>query len=296
MANPNNTNVGGDLTGTTLRNVIDNTLNNTFGFTNQEARNLMRYYDPALSQTANLEKMRDTTVWKARFKGNALLEKKGQGSISEADYLNRERAYAELMDNYSALLTSDLNKRDKTGRLIPNRDVMAKWIGGDASVAEVEARFRQAIEYVDGIDPNVKGMLAQYYGIGDDQLKKYILNFKRSDIDWNKEFATVKTGAAAAGAGIDINREFATVLGSKGFSDQQLQYGMQEVGKTADTAEMLASIGGTNLTNEELVAAEFGTNIEAKKKVKNISATEESRFTGSGAGTSILGTPTSGMI
>jgi len=292
----NNTDVGKDLTGTNLRNQIYNSLNTSYGYSDAETKALMRSYDSSLTAEANLNKMRATEVWQKRFKGNAILEKTGQGSISEAEYLDRERAYTQLMDNYSALLTKDLNKRDTSGRLIPNRDVMAKWIGGQASVAEVADRFEKAIQYVDGIDPNVKGMLAQYYGIGDEELKKYILNFKRSDIDWNKEFATVKTGAAAATAGIDINREFATVLGSKGYSQQQLDYGMSEVGKTKETAELLSSIGGEKLTGEELVGAEFGTNVKAEKKVKRIIGTEESRFGGTGAGTSILGQATSGQL
>lgn len=292
----NNTNVGSSLTGPSLRSSIKNTLNSTYGYTDAEVKKLMKVYNSGLDANANLDKMRETKVWKDRFKGNAILEATGQGSISEDEYLARERAYTDLMDNYSALLTRDLNKRTESGRLIPNRDVMAKWIGGDASVQEVADRFESAIKYVDGINPELRQQLAEYYGIDDANLKKYILNFRRSDIDWNKEFATVTAGAAAQKAGIDINKEFATTLGNSGLNEQQLQYGMNEVGKTADTAALLSSISGENLTTEELAGAEFGINVEAEKKVKKIIGTEEAAFGGSGAGTNILGSATSGQI
>jgi hypothetical protein len=266
------------------------------GFRGTDVTNLLSKLDPASGFESNLAVVRSQPIWKTRFPANEQLIAAKQAPIDEGEYIQREKAYTKLMDNYSDLLTSDLNKRDKKGNLIINKDKVAELIVKEVSPQELEARFQQGIQYVDNLNPELKAQLAQYYNIGDADLKKYILNFKNSSIDWNKEFQTTKVGATAAKVGINLNKEFAQYLTTTGLTEQQLQYGIQQAGDTINTAEMLASISNEDLTQEKLLAGQLGVNTEAKKQVQQLTGTEVGRFSGTSGGTNILGSSTTGAI
>jgi hypothetical protein len=237
-----------------------------------------------------------TSAYKNRFAGNKLLEQKGLAPLDEATYLNMERNYTQALSNYEEILPPSMKIRDSNGNYRSPKDFVASWIGNQVSVDEIEKRLLAAKDYAKSADPNLKTALKNYYGIGEDQIAQYALSTEQDLDTFIKQYSTVKIGSEALAQGLDVNRSLAEELVSKDISTEQARQGFGEVAAQKETYGVLSGIEGANLTQEEMIQSELGLNADAAKKARTLRSQEESRFTGTGGGTNILGGTVSGSL
>jgi hypothetical protein len=118
-------------------------------------------------------KLRETDAYKKRFAANCSnVFNKGLRAISEAEYINLEDQYQDVMRRYG--LPQEYYARGDMGR----QEGFEKFIGGDVSPVELEDRVQTAQRRVLNAAPQVKDALTQFYGaeIGNGDILAYVLD------------------------------------------------------------------------------------------------------------------------
>jgi hypothetical protein len=272
-----------------------------FGFDDSDTNNLMGMVDEwirtGLADSGTepvLMKFRDTDIYKRRFAGMAELIKRGQ-AISEAEYIQLESSYRNVMQNYG-LPTTFYDRPEDYARLI----------GAGLSVNEVEQRVVAAKQ---SLNPLVAQELEQYYGVSQGTAMAYLLGLtdeKGVAVESARTQEQIRTGARAAQigaaaerAGFNMDRAYAERLGgtSVGQTVDPFQMGtlanlegtFDQARRIADRETTLAAIDTEAYDQRDALSAAFGD--EQKKLASERRARRErARFSGSsGAAASSLG-------
>lgn len=231
-----------------------------------------------------------------RFAGNKLLIEKGKAPLDEATYLATERTYLNVLDNYGELLPPSLKIRDKDGNLRAPEEFVARWIGEGVDPQQLETRLMAAKDWATSVDPNLKRALQEFYNISENQIVQYALGTKEDKDTFLKKYQATKIGSEILGQGLLSDKALSEELVAKDVSIGEVRQAASEVAKNKETFGLLSGIEGVSLTEKELIKSELDLDAKAQKKTKAIRSKEESRFSGTGAGTNILGGSTSGMI
>ena len=272
-----------------------------FGFGDADTATLMGLVDgwiqSGLADSGSepvLMKFRDTDIYKRRFAGMAELIKRGQ-AVSEAEYIQLESSYRNVMQNYGLPTTFYDNPAD-----------YARLIGAGLSVREVEERVVAAKQ---SLNPLVAQELEQYYGVSQGTQMAYLLGLTdekgvalesaRTQQQIRQEGRAAQIGAAAERAGFSMDRTFAERLGgtSVGQTIDPFQMGtlanlegtFDQARRVADRETTLAAIDTEAYDQRDALSAAFGD--EQKKLASERRARRErARFAGSsGAAASSLG-------
>ena len=272
-----------------------------FGFGDADTASLMGLVDgwiqTGLADSGSepvLMKFRDTDIYKRRFAGMAELIKRGQ-AVSEAEYIQLESSYRNVMQNYGLPTTFYDNPAD-----------YARLIGAGLSVREVEERVVAAKQ---SLNPLVAQELEQYYGVSQGTQMAYLLGLTdekgvalesaRTQQQIRQEGRAAQIGAAAERAGFNMDRTFAERLGgtSVGQTIDPFQMGtlanledtFDQARRVADRETTLAAIDTEAYDQRDALSAAFGD--EQKKLASERRARRErARFSGSsGAAASSLG-------
>ena len=241
-----------------------------------------------------LMKFRDTDIYKRRFAGMAELIKRGQ-AISEAEYIQLESSYRNVMQNYG-LDTKFYDRPDDYARLI----------GAGLSVREVEERVVAAKQ---SLNPLVAQELEQYYGVSQGTQMAYLLGLTDAAgvaLDSARTQEQIRTGARAAQigaaaerAGFNMDRAYAERLGGTSIGQTvdpfqmgtlaQLEGTFGQARRVADRETTLAAIDTEAFDQRDALAAAFGDE-QAKLASERRAKRERSRFAGtSGVAGSSLG-------
>ena len=272
-----------------------------FGFGDADTATLMGLVDgwiqTGLADSGSepvLMKFRDTDIYKRRFAGMAELIKRGQ-AVSEAEYIQLESSYRNVMQNYGLPTTFYDNPAD-----------YARLIGAGLSVREVEERVVAAKQ---SLNPLVAQELEQYYGVSQGTQMAYLLGLTdekgvalesaRTQQQIRQEGRAAQIGAAAERAGFSMDKTFAERLGgtSVGQTIDPFQMGtlanlegtFDQARRVADRETTLAAIDTETYNQRDALSAAFGD--EQKKLASERRARRErARFAGtSGAAASSLG-------
>lgn len=241
-----------------------------------------------------LMKFRETDIYKRRFAGMAELVKRGQ-AISEAEYIQLESSYRNVMQNYGLPTTFYDTPAD-----------YARLIGAGLSVREVEERVVAAKQ---SLNPAVATELQQYYGVTEGTAMAYLLGLTdergvaleaaRTQEQIRQTSRAAQIGGAAERAGFDMDRAYAERLAGSSVGQTvdpfqmgtmaQLEGTFNQARRIADRETTLAAIDQEAFDQRDALASAFGDE-QARLASERRAKRERSRFAGSsGVAASSLG-------
>lgn len=241
-----------------------------------------------------LNRFRKTDIYARRFGGMAELSKRGM-AISEAEYINLESSYRNVMSNYGLPSTYYDSPED-----------YARLIGAGLSVREVEERVVAAKQ---SMNPLVAAELREYYGVNEGDLTAYMLGLTdekglrlasaRNQEQIRIQGRTAQIGAAAERAGFAMDRAASERLAGTSIGQTidpfqmgtlaQLEGEFGRARRVADRETTLAGIDREAFDQRDALAAAFGDE-QARLASERRAKRERARFSGSsGAASSALG-------
>lgn len=263
-----------------------------FGFNEADVNKLMTEVDGWISTGLAdagtepvLMKFRQTETYRNRFAGMEELRSRGQ-AISEAEYIQLESSYRNVMSNYGLPTTYYDTPQD-----------YARLIGAGLSVNEVEQRVVAAKQ---AMNPLVAAELRQYYDVTEGDLTAYMLGLTdekglavasaRNQEQIRKQGRAAQIGAAAERAGFSMDREYAERLGGTSVGQTvdpfqmgtlaQLEGTFDQARRTANRDATLAGIDSETYSERDALAAAFGDD-QKKLASERRAKRERARFAGS---------------
>ena len=243
---------------------------------------LKGFIESGISPAEFTIKLRETDAYKQRFAANAQRINKGLRAISEAEYINLEDQYQDVMRRYG--LPASYYSRGDMGR----QEGFEKFIGGDVSPVELEDRVQTAQRRVLNAAPQVRDALTQFYGaeIGNSDILAYVLDPEKAIENIKRKVTAAEIGAGAMQAGLATGVARAEELQRFGVTGEQARTGYQAIGGFLPRASQLGDIYAkqgmgpfTQTTAEEEV---FGTTgaVEAGRKRRQLAQLEQAQFSG----------------
>jgi len=230
-------------------------------------------------------RLRETDAYKKRFAANADRIKKGLKAISEAEYLELEDQYQNVMRNYG--LPESYYTRGDMGR----QEGFEKFIASDVSALELEDRIATAQKRVLNANPEVLQAIKDFYGdsITNGDILAYTLNPTKGLEDIKRKVTAAEIGGAAIQSGLRTGMARAEELGAAGITKQQAQQGFGTIAGGLERGSQLASIYGENPYTQTTAEKEvFGLagQTEAAKERKKLTSLEKATFGGQSGVTS----------
>jgi hypothetical protein len=245
---------------------------------------LKQFIQDGLSPAEFTLRLRETDAYKKRFAANADRIKKGLKAINEAEYLDLEDQYQNVMRNYG--LPESYYTRGDMG-VQPGFN---QFIANDVSALELEDRIATAQKRVLNANPEVLQAIKDFYGdsITNGDILAYTLNPTKGLEDIKRKVTAAEIGGAATQAGLKTGMARAEELGAAGVTKAQAQQGFQTVAEVAPRGGQLAEIYKQDPYTQKTAEAEvFGLSgsAEAARQRKKLTSLETAAFGGSaGAG------------
>ena len=199
---------------------------------------LKGFITEGLSQAEFTLRLRDTDAYKKRFAANAQRINKGLRALSEAEYINLEDQYQDVMRRYG--LPESYYTRGDMGR----QEGFEKFIGGDVSPVELEDRIQTAQRRVINAAPQIKNALTQYYGdeISNGDILAYVLDPAKAIENIKRKVTAAEIGGGAMRAGLGVARARAEELGQYGVTGEQAVTGFGTIASGLERGRQLSQI------------------------------------------------------
>jgi hypothetical protein len=225
------------------------------------AADAYRFLMEGASTDSVMIQLKETDVFKERFKGLELRRQQGLPAISPAEYIRLERDYRQTMA--AAGLPEGF---------YDNPDDFADFIGNDVSPAEMTQRVSMATTAVSNVNPELKNQLREMYGIGvenDGELIAYFLDPDRgvNVIEQRLQMESAGLSAAAVQAtGQGIGTGVARQLAGQNVQQREIS---QRLGQQAGLTQQVFGEQDA-VTSTELAAASFGLDSESTAQVRRL--------------------------
>jgi hypothetical protein len=251
-----------------------------------------------LSRDELLLKLRATPAYEKRFAANAQRIKSGLRALSEAEYVQLEDQYQNVMRNYG--LPASYYTRGDMGV----QQGFEKFIAGDVSAAELEDRIQTAQNRVINAAPEVSRALREFYpDITNGDILAYALDPNQALTNIRRKVTAAEIGAGAMQAGLATGLARAEELGRFGITGEQARQGFSQIAEFLPSATKLSDIYGKSgvgpynqATAEQEVFGISGA-ADAAQKRKKLAQLETAQFSGtSGAGGGALGRERAGQF
>jgi hypothetical protein len=218
------------------------------------------------------EALRNTQVYKDRFKGNFARLDAGKTILSEAEYLYQEKQYEQTMLSYQA------------GGLA-TRDNFANLIAGDVSVTEVAERFSGAYSRVTkAVNSGDKALVDElrklYPGVTDNEIANSLILGSEGSKYLNNKIDIADIRAAETEAGIKSTFG-AERLAAEGLNRSQARVGLSRVAAAKGGLEQASSIFGETSAEgiqQELESENF-LGIQSKR-TKRLASQQRGQYSG----------------
>lgn len=257
------------------RDVLGSLLRDMFGndprFANEVAALTTQLNDLMIKGASELEivqTIRGSTQYATRFPGMAARAAAGMPAISEAEYIDLERNYRNLMR------TSGIEERFYQD---PAR--FGELIAGDVSAAELQSRVALAEEAASSADPEVVRQLEEFYGIDRAKLVEYYLDPEEAVNLFEEERRLAAAGLSAAAVGTvgqAFTQSVAERLEQENIQRREVQ---QRLGQRIGLTERLLGEEEA-LTASEIAEAEFGLDAEAVAEMRRRREERTAAFSG----------------
>jgi hypothetical protein len=228
-------------------------------------------------------KLRESDSYKKRFSANAQRIAKGLRSLSEAEYIQLEDQYQDVMRRYG--LPDTYYTKGEMGI----QEGFNKFLEGDVSPVELEDRISTAQKRVLNANPEVIASLKEFYpDISNSDILAYTLDPKNAIENIKRKVTAAEIGGAAIQAGLKTGMTRAEELAAAGITKAQAQQGFQTVAEVAPRGGVLSEIYKESPYTQTTAEAEvFGLagSVDAARQRKKLTQLETAAFSGSaGAG------------
>jgi hypothetical protein len=223
-------------------------------------------------------KLRESDSYKKRFSANAQRVAKGLKSLSEAEYIQLEDQYQDVMRRYG--LPDTYYARGEMGI----QEGFNKFLEGDVSPVELEDRISTAQKRVLNANPEVTQALKQFYpDITNADILAYTLDPKNAIENIKRKVTTAEIGGAALQSGLQTGLTRAEELRAAGVTKDTAQQGFGTIAGGLQRGSQLASIYGEDPYNQATAETEvFGLAgaQDAAKQRKKLTGLEKATFSG----------------
>ncbi len=227
--------------------------------------------------------LRNNPVYQQRFGANQARINKGLRALNEAEYINLEDQYQNIMRQYG--LPASYYARGDMGR----QEGFEKFIAGDVSPVELEQRISSAYNRVINANPEVGIALRNFYpDITNGDILSYALDPQKALEQINRKITAAEIGGAAVQSGLTTNESDAAYLARYGITKQQAEQGYRTISGYLPRAEQLSSIYGKQVEGGPYTQASAEREVfgvpgaaEEERKRKKITALEQAQFGGS---------------
>jgi hypothetical protein len=223
---------------------------------------LKQFIEEGISRDEFVLRLRGTDAYKKRFAANAQRTAKGLRALSEAEYIQNEDAYQDVMRRYG--LPESYYTRGEMGR----QEGFEKFIAGDVSSVELEDRIQTAQKRVLNANPEVSKALKEFYPeITNADILAYTLDPTNAIENIKRKVTTAEIGGAAYQSGLQTGVTRAEELRAAGITKESAQQGYGTIAGGLQRGSQLAAIYGENPY----------TQTTAEQEVFNIAGAQESR-------------------
>jgi hypothetical protein len=221
-------------------------------------------------ETSVLFELRNTDVFKTRFKANQVRQAAGLPSLSPRAYIDQENTYREVL------------RRGGMLEYFNRQDIFESLIGGDVSPQELFDRMTNAYQVVRDANPAVKTQMRTLYNVEDKDLAAFFLDPK-SGVDVLKRKAQAAKIAATGleRSGIQLASESAEDIASRGFTDTQASEAFGRIGQQSELYKPIGR-GEEEIGEQERIGAAFGYDTDAFNRVERRRAKRIGEFKGGG--------------
>ena len=259
---------------------------------------LQKFIQDGISDAEFTIRLRETDAYKKRFAANQARIAKGLAALSEADYVDMEDRYQNIMRQYG--LPASYYQRGELGR----QEGFEKLIANDVRDDELADRLNVAYNRVINVAPQIKESLKQFYpDITNGDILAYTLDPEKAILDIKRKVTAAEIGAGAAIAGLSTTRARAEELGAFGITAQQAREGFQNVAtvlpRTSALADIYAKQGMGPYSQATAEAEFFGTtgSAESARMRSKLKELETAQFSGtSGAAQGALARERAGQF
>lgn len=242
---------------------------------------LQKFIQDGISDAEFTLRLRETDAYKKRFAANAQRIAKGLAALSEADYVDMEDRYQNVMRQYG--LPESYYQRGDLGR----QEGFEKLLAADVRDDELADRLNVAYNRVINAAPQIKESLKQFYpDITNGDILAYTLDPEKAILDIKRKVTAAEIGAGAAIAGLGTTRARAEELGAMGVTAAQAREGFQTIAGFLPRASQLGDIyakqGMGPFTQTTAESEVFGTTgaAEAVQKRRKLTELEQAQFGG----------------
>lgn len=252
------------------------------------ANDIQKYIEDGMSYDELLLKLRtESPAYKRRFAANERRISKGLRALSEAEYINLEDDYQNIMRRYGMPESYYSETVDPTTG-IKIQQGFEKFIEGDVSPVELEDRIQTAYNRVINAAPEVMNSLKQFYGdiITNGDILAYALDTKNAIENIKRKVGAAEIGAEALQAGLTTSMARAEELQRFGVTQAQAEQGFQAIADILPSAQKLSQIyakqglGEYNQTVAEQEAFGIPGSAEAGRKRRRLAELETAQFAG----------------
>jgi len=215
--------------------------------------------------------IRETDAYKKRFAGNESRRAKGMGDLSPATYIALEDSFKQTMRSNGI-----------PDKFYDSPEDFAQLIANDVSVAEFNERIDYARSLVQDAAPAVRNEMSRLFGVSEGQLIAYFIDPDKALPILKEQERSSRIGAAAfENAGMQLTAGMATDLAKRGFTEAEAQKGFGNVSRLGELTQQFS--GETAISEQDIIASQFGYNTEAEKEIKKRQARRVGEFKGGGS-------------
>ena len=198
---------------------------------------LRGFIEEGLSPAEFTIRLRGTDAYKKRFAANAQRVSKGLRALSEAEYIELEDGYQNIMRQYG--LPESYYARGEMGR----QEGFEKFIAGDVSATELEDRIGTAYNRVINANPEVSQALKQFYpDITNGDILAYALDPDKALTNIKRKVTAAEIGAGAIQAGLATGLSRAEELQRYGVTKETAQEGFGIIASGLERGRQLSQI------------------------------------------------------
>lgn len=215
--------------------------------------------------------LENTQAFKTRFPGYHKRISNGYNAISIGQYLELENAYHRT-----------LQEAGLPAGFYDDPADFGNWIANNVSVEEVSTRVQVATNLAQQLDPTMRQLMGQFYGLGTGDIAAYFLDQKRALPVIERQFKTAQIATAAARSGLSVTgpQRFEDLL-DRGVTAEAAAANYSTVRQLRDTVGQVASIYGQTFDQTD---AEEDVFFNDNQKRRQILAQEVGTFSGQSRG------------
>jgi hypothetical protein len=223
------------------------------------------------AQQAVFRTVRNSPEYKTRFKGLIDRQTNGLPPITETQYLAIEDDYRQV------LRTNGMPKG-----FYDTQEDFARFIANDIRKDELETRIQAGYRAVTEAAPGTKEELKRLYGLNDADIAAFFLDPKRAETELVKKAEAARRAATAREQGFTIGSQQAEELVARGVTQGEAAQGFGALAQQQGLFE--AQMAGEDaISQEEQIAAAFGTSAAAAQRVATRRRRRQAEFEAGGS-------------